>query len=74
MQACKNVASLLSGKIETYLVNRAATTQHLAGVKHQAINPDLAVVYDVPTGNYKGNDQLSHIIVFTIMLLIFFFT
>ena len=76
-QACRDVVILASGKSESqYIisVNQTTTTQPLNDAEHQTIDSTstLTAAYDVPTGNSKDNDQISHIIVFSSFLFIMF--
>ena len=54
-------------------MNQTTSTQQLNDVEQQTIDSTLdSAYYDTPTGNSKDNDQLSHIVVFTSVLLIMF--
>ena len=54
-------------------MNQTTTTKQLNDVEQQTIDSTLdSAYYDTPTGNSKDNDQLSHIVVFTSVLLIMF--
>ena len=68
LQACKDVASLFSGKEEAQFifVNQTRTIQQLNDVEKQIIDSILDTEYDVPTGNSKDNDQLLQIFLLTI--------
>merc|ERR1712032_478070 len=71
MRACKDGVSLFSGKEESPFIilrNLTSTTQQLNGVEQQTIDSTFAAAYDVPAGNFKDYEQLSHIVVFTSVL------
>ena len=66
VQACKHVvANFFSDRVEAQFisVNQTTTTQPLA-------DSSLTAAYNVPAGNSKGDEQLSHIIVFTSVLFV----
>ena len=74
LQACKDVASLLLGKVESRLIiiNQKTTKQQLNVVENLTTDSTLATAYDTPAGNFKDNDQLSLVVVFTSVSFIVF--
>ena len=65
LQACKNVASLLSVKTESQpmQLNLTTTSQEQHVVQDEASDSSVASAHDTPTPNSKGHDHLSWIIV-----------
>ena len=75
MEACKDVVGLFSGKADAQfiLLNQTTPIQRLGDVEKQTIDSTLAEYVDnAPTKNFKDNDQLSYIVVFTNVLFILF--
>ena len=74
LQACKDVASLLLGKVESRLIiiNQKTTKQQLNVVENLTTDSTLATAYDTPAGNSKDIGQLSLVVVFTSVSFIVF--
>ena len=72
VQACRDVLSLLSDneKSQLILINQAISTRQSTDLKHQAIDSAFDSVYHDPPASNEDNDQLSHTVVFAIVLLI----